>query len=62
MEYITTDQQNYISHSPFTSFQALKLPFSYTLTQSSFISHTQIFKLSFPRISAQILSFVKENE
>ena len=34
---------NYISHPPFPSFQALKVQFSYTLTQSSFISHTHIY-------------------
>ena len=35
---------NYISQPPFPSFQALKLPFSYSLTQSSFVSHTRIYK------------------
>ena len=33
---------------PFPSFQALNLPFSYTLTQTSFVSHTCIYKPSFP--------------
>ena len=32
----------------FPSFQALKVPFSYTQTQSSFVSHTHIYKLCSP--------------